>query len=66
MISGPTVGNFLSMLVYLTNAKRVLEIGTFVGYSTLMMAKSLPFDGEIITCDIDIIYTIKYNNIIFK
>ena len=53
MISGPTVGNFLSMLVYLTNAKRVLEIGTFVGYSTLMMAKSLPFDGEIITCDID-------------
>jgi len=53
MISGPTVGNFLSMLVYLTNAKRVLEIGTFVGYSTLMMAKSLPCDGEIITCDID-------------
>ncbi|NVJ24505.1 class I SAM-dependent methyltransferase [Myxococcus sp. AM011] len=50
---GPVEGAFLRMLVSLTSAKRVLEIGTFTGYSALMMADGLPDDGELITCDIN-------------
>ncbi len=52
MMSGRTVGYFLNTLVTITNAKRVLEVGTFVGYSALMMASALPEDGELITCDV--------------
>ena len=52
MMSGPTVGYFLNTLVTVTGAKRVLEVGTFVGYSALMMASALPDDGELITCDV--------------
>ena len=52
MMSGRTVGYFLNTLVAVSNAKRVLEVGTFVGYSTLMMASALPEDGELITCDV--------------
>jgi caffeoyl-CoA O-methyltransferase len=50
---GRLEGRFLHMLVKLTSARRVLEIGMFTGYSTLMMASALPDDGEIITCEID-------------
>jgi caffeoyl-CoA O-methyltransferase len=53
MMSGPTVGYFLNTLVFATGALRVLEVGTFVGYSALMMASALPEDGELITCDVD-------------
>jgi len=53
MMSGPTVGWVLNTLIYASGAKRVLEIGTFVGYSALMMASALPEDGELVTCDID-------------
>ena len=52
MMSGPTVGFFLNNLIAITGAKRVLEVGTFVGYSALMMASALPEDGELITCDV--------------
>ena len=52
MMSGRTVGYFLNTLVTISNAKRVLEVGTFVGYSALMMASALPEDGEVITCDV--------------
>lgn len=41
------------MLVQLSGATQVLEIGTFTGYSALSMAAGLPDDGELITCDID-------------
>ena len=34
-------------------ARNVLEIGTFTGYSALMMAEALPEDGRLITCDVD-------------
>jgi caffeoyl-CoA O-methyltransferase len=50
---GRLEGRFLHLLVKLTEAKRVFEIGMFTGYSALMMASALPDDGELITCDID-------------
>jgi predicted O-methyltransferase YrrM len=50
---GRIEGRFLKMLVRLMNARRVLEIGMFTGYSALMMAEGLPDDGRITTCDID-------------
>lgn len=45
-------GQLLALLVGLSNATRVLEIGTFTGYSTLCMARALPPDGTVVTCDI--------------
>jgi caffeoyl-CoA O-methyltransferase len=50
---GRLEGRFLHLLVKLTSARRVLEVGMFTGYSTLMMASALPDGGEIITCEID-------------
>lgn len=47
----PEQGQFMALLVKLTGAKRVLEIGTFTGYSSLVMASALPEDGELICCD---------------
>lgn len=46
-------GAFLKMLVSLTGATRILEFGTFTGFSSLAMAEALPENGKIITCDID-------------
>lgn len=46
-------GRFLGILVAITGAKRVLELGTFSGFSALAMASALPEGGEVITCDID-------------
>ncbi|HKI44070.1 MAG TPA: class I SAM-dependent methyltransferase [Balneolales bacterium] len=51
MLSGKLEGRFLRMLIQLTGAKRILEIGMFTGYSALTMAEALPDDGNIITCD---------------
>lgn len=53
MLTGPVEGRLLRMLVQLTGARRVLEIGTYTGYSALSMAAGLPDDGELITCDVD-------------
>ncbi len=50
---GPLEGDFLKLLVRLTGARRILEIGMFTGYSGLMMASALPEGGELITCDVD-------------
>jgi len=50
---GPQQGQFLALLVSVLGAKRVLEIGTFTGYSSLVMAMALPEDGLIVTCDIN-------------
>jgi caffeoyl-CoA O-methyltransferase len=52
MLIGPHEGALLAMLVQLTGAQRILEIGTFTGYSALCMAEALPEDGELITCEI--------------
>ena len=50
---GHLEGAFLRLLVRISSACTVLEIGTFTGYSTLAMAGGLPDNGKIITCDID-------------
>jgi predicted O-methyltransferase YrrM len=46
-------GQFLGLLVRLTGAKRILEVGTFTGYSSISMALALPDDGRVITCDVN-------------
>jgi caffeoyl-CoA O-methyltransferase len=53
MQTGHMEATLLRMLVQLGGAKRVLEIGTFTGYSALAMAMGLPEDGELITLDKD-------------
>ncbi|PIQ42923.1 MAG: SAM-dependent methyltransferase [Gammaproteobacteria bacterium CG11_big_fil_rev_8_21_14_0_20_46_22] len=53
MQSSMDLAAFLQMLIKLSGAQRVLELGTFTGFSTLAMAMALPVNGEIITCDID-------------
>jgi predicted O-methyltransferase YrrM len=50
---GPDQGQFLGFLVGLLGARRVLEIGTFTGYSALAMARALPADGRLDACDVD-------------
>jgi caffeoyl-CoA O-methyltransferase len=53
MMIGHVAGLFLRAMVVASRARRVLEVGTFTGYSTLAMAEGLPDDGIIITCDVD-------------
>jgi caffeoyl-CoA O-methyltransferase len=50
---GRIEGQFLATLVRLRGARRILELGTFTGYSSISMASVLPPDGQIITCDVD-------------
>ena len=47
----PDQGQFMAMLLKLIGARRVIEIGTFTGYSALVMAMALPDEGKIICCD---------------
>lgn len=53
MTTGRIEARFLKLLARLVGAKRILEIGTFAGYSAISMAEALPEDGELITCEID-------------
>ena len=53
MMVGAVEGAFLNFLVYLTRAKRVLEVGTFTGWSSIAMARALPPGGSIVTCDVN-------------
>jgi len=52
MLSGQPEGMLLQTLAAAIGARRILEIGTFTGFSAQMMAAALPDDGELITCDI--------------
>ncbi|NBC03796.1 MAG: O-methyltransferase [Bacteroidetes bacterium] len=53
MLSGPQVGMLLKMLVQISGSKRILEIGTFTGYSAIWMADALPVDGTLITLEMN-------------
>ncbi|MBC2657306.1 class I SAM-dependent methyltransferase [Pseudomonas sp. MSSRFD41] len=48
----PEQGQFLALLIKLVGARRVLEVGTFTGYSALCMAQALPGDGSLLCCDL--------------
>ncbi|WP_309073815.1 O-methyltransferase [Paenarthrobacter sp.] len=47
----PNAGKLLRMLVQMSGARRVLEIGTLAGVSSIWMAQGLPDDGRIVTCE---------------
>ncbi len=47
----PEQGQFMALLVRLMRAKRVIEIGTYTGYSALWLAGALPTDGRLVCCD---------------
>lgn len=49
----PEQGRFLNLLARLIRARRILEIGTLGGYSTLWLARALPPDGKLITCEVN-------------
>lgn len=49
----PTQGKFLALIAQLCSARRILEIGTLGGYSTIWMARALPADGTLITLEIE-------------
>jgi caffeoyl-CoA O-methyltransferase len=53
MLTGTIEGRFLEFIVYLTGARRILELGTFSGYSAISMAAALPPDGRIDTCEVE-------------
>ncbi len=49
----PNQGKLLHLLARLTGARRILEIGTLGGYSTIWLARALPRDGQLITLEFD-------------
>lgn len=53
MLIGKMEASFIGFLLRSIEARRVLELGTYTGYSALAMAENLPLDGEIITVDIN-------------
>jgi caffeoyl-CoA O-methyltransferase len=53
MLIGPHEAALLALLVRLTGARRILEIGTFTGYSALCLAETLPKNGRLLTCEIN-------------
>ena len=48
----PDQGQFMAVLVRLIAARRILEVGTFTGYSALVMALAMPADAHIVCCDV--------------
>ncbi len=53
MMVGLIEGRFLGVLVRTVRARRILELGTFTGYSSISMALALPPGGRVITCDVN-------------
>lgn len=49
----PAQGKLLHILARMTNARRILEVGTLGGYSTIWMARAVPADGRVVTLEID-------------
>ena len=65
MLSGHVEGQFLKFLVHITQARRVLEIGMFTGYSALALAEALPDDGQVVACEVDA-YVAKFAQDCFR
>jgi caffeoyl-CoA O-methyltransferase len=53
----PLQGQFMALLVQAIGARRCLEVGTFTGYSSLVVALALPADGKIVACDVSAEWT---------
>jgi len=53
----PLQGRFMALLAEMVGARRCLEVGTFTGYSSLVIALALPPDGKLIACDINEAWT---------
>ncbi|HEX4937149.1 MAG TPA: class I SAM-dependent methyltransferase [Candidatus Kapabacteria bacterium] len=53
----PEQGQFMELIARLIGARRMIEIGTFTGYSSLCLARALPDDGLLLCCDIDAHWT---------
>lgn len=53
----PDQGQFMRFLIKVMNAKTVLEIGTYTGYSALSFALALPGNGKVVTCDRNLEWT---------
>lgn len=53
MLSGHIEGQTLKLFVYMTGARRILEVGMFTGYSALAMAEALPESGSLLACEVD-------------
>jgi caffeoyl-CoA O-methyltransferase len=53
----PEQGQFMALLVGLTGARRVLEVGVFTGYSSTALALALPVDGRLTACDVNAQWT---------
>lgn len=53
MLSGPLVASFVGFLIRTLNPKKLLEFGTYTGYSALSMAENCSSDAEILTLDVD-------------
>ena len=56
MLSGPQVGRLLQILIQISGTKRILEIGTFTGYSAISMVDALPDNGTLITLEMNELY----------
>ncbi len=54
---GPEQGQFMALLVELIGARRTLEVGTFTGYSALVVALAMPPEGRVLACDVSEEYT---------
>ncbi len=53
MLTGRLEGGFLRLMVRAFQARRIVEIGMYTGYSALSMAEALPDDGKLITCEVN-------------
>jgi predicted O-methyltransferase YrrM len=53
----PEQGQFMALLIQMLNAKDVIEVGVFTGYSSTVVAMALPADGKLIACDLNEEYT---------
>ena len=56
MLSGSVVGGLLQQLIKISGTKKILEVGTFTGYSAIKMAEALPDDGVIYTLEMNLRY----------